>query len=110
MTRNLVDQIRDRLDIAQFVALYTGGLKSTGDGWFIGRCPFHQSDRDPPNKRKFWVDARPGRQLCGCLVPDCQAQAPGGGKPMDVINFYARLKEISNSQAIAELARLTGLR
>ena len=110
MTMNLVDQIRDRLAIAQFVALYTNGLKPTGGGWFIGRCPFHQSDSDPPSKRKFWVDARPGHQVCGCFVPHCQAQAPGGGKPMDVINFYARLKNISNSQAIDELAKRTGLR
>lgn len=29
---------------------------------------------------------------------------------MDVINFYARLKNISNSQAIDELAKRTGLR
>jgi DNA primase len=107
---SLVDQIRAKLELASFVAPYTNGLKPSGDGWFTGRCPFHQSESDPPDKRKFWVDARPGRQLCGCFVPRCQAQAPGGGKPMDIINFYARLKHVSNNQAIRDLAKLAGLR
>jgi hypothetical protein len=107
---NLVEQIRAKVDLASFVAPYTHGLKPTRPGWFIGRCPFHQPESDPSRKRKFWVDARPGRQVCGCFVPRCQAQAPGGGKPMDIINFYARLNQISNAQAITELAKLAGLK
>lgn len=94
----LVTAIRKRLPIAEFVAPYTDGLKPSGKGvWFIGRCPFHQSPTDPPTKRKFWVNTEKG--ICGCFVPRCQA-----GQPMDVINFYARLKGISNSEAIHELA------
>lgn len=107
MDKTLVEQIREQLPIAPFVARYTGGLKSTGRGWYTGRCPFHQSPTDPPNKRKFWVNADKG--ICGCFVPRCQAEQPGS-KPMDVINFYARLEGISNSQAIDELARQLGLR
>jgi DNA primase len=103
----LVDEIKQKLPIAPFVAAYTGGLKSTGQNFLTGRCPFHQLDRQPSAKRKFWVNSAKG--ICGCFVPTCQAQAPGG-KPMDVVNFYARLKGISNSQAIAELAKVCGLK
>lgn len=106
MKQSLIDQIRAKLPIASFVATYTNGLRPTRPGWYIGRCPFHQSPDDPPNKRKFWVDARPGRQICGCFVPRCPAHTP----PMDVINFYARLKGIPNSQAIGELAKELGLK
>lgn len=97
---NLVQQIRAALPIAAFVAPYTNGLKSTGRGWYIGRCPFHQPATDPANKRKFWVNSDKG--ICGCFVPRCLAYRP----PMDVINFYARLKDISNREAIQELANL----
>ncbi len=98
MRPNLIAQIRAAFPIAPFVASYTGGLKRTKDGWFIGRCPFHQPPEDPPNKRKFWVSVDKG--LCGCFVPRCPAHRP----PMDVINFYARLKGISNQEAIRELS------
>lgn len=104
---NLVEQIREKLDIAKFVAPHTNGLKPSGKGFLIGRCPFHQSPDDPPSKRKFWVNVE--KKICGCFVQDCQAQAPGG-KPMDVVNFYARLKGISNNQAIEELAKECGLK
>jgi DNA primase len=104
---SLVTKIRQKLPLAPFVAAYTGGLKPTGQNFFTGRCPFHQTGREPSAKRKFWVNSAKG--ICGCFVPACQAQAPGG-KPMDLINFYARLKGISNTQAIAELAQECGLK
>lgn len=109
MTKSLVEQIKASIPFAPFVARRTNGLKrSSRDGaWYVGRCPFHQSSSDPPGKRKLWVNVERG--LCGCFVPRCQAQAPGG-KPMDLINFYARLKNINNGQAIDELAQLAGLK
>lgn len=95
-----VRQIRQHYKIASFVAPYTNGLKPSGKGrWFIGRCPFHQPDTDPASKRKFWVDTEKG--ICGCFVPRC----PANEKPMDVINFYAALKGLSNREAIEQLAR-----
>jgi len=102
--KSLIDQIKDHFPIAPFVAQYTGGLKPSGKGWFIGRCPFHQPADDPPYKRKFWVNPQLG--VCGCFVPRCQADQP----PMDVVNFYARIKQISNDQAIQELAIQAGLK
>ena len=94
----LIEQIRAAYPIAPFVAPYTGGLKPSGTGWLIGRCPFHQQPDD--KHRQFWVN--PEKGICGCFVPRCQAQQPGG-QPMDVINFYARLKGITNQQAIRQL-------
>ena len=96
---NRITKIRAAFPIAKFVAPYTGGLKSSGNGFFIGRCPFHQSPNDPPKKCKFWVN--PGKGICGCFVPRCQDNRP----PMDVINFYARLKNLSNRAAIRELSK-----
>lgn len=98
-----VESIKEQLPIAPFVAQYTNGLKRSGPGFFIGRCPFHQPITDRPNKRKFWVNTDKG--ICGCFVPRCQAEQPGR-RPMDVINFYARLKGISNAQAIEELLEI----
>jgi len=108
VTPNLIDQIRAALPIAQFVAPHTGGLKPSGRGgvWFTGRCPFHQQPDAPPNKRKFWVNTEKG--VCGCFVPRCPAfcdkRLDPTSKPMDVINFFARLRGLSNSEAVKELA------
>lgn len=107
MTKKIVEQIKERLPIVPFVAQYTNGLKSTGRGWYTGRCPFHQPHTDPPNKRKFWVSEVKG--ICGCFVPRCNSNQPGQ-KPMDVINFYARLHQISNNEAIEILAKQLGLK
>jgi len=96
-----IDDIKTRVPLAPFISRYTNGLKpSGGAGFFIGRCPFHQSASDPPSKRKFWVNERLG--VCGCFVPRCAAQQPNG-KPMDVINFWSRLQDISNNEAIEQL-------
>lgn len=99
-----IEQIKAALPIAPFVAKHTNGLKPTKQGWFVGRCPFHQSPDDPPTKRKLWVNANKG--ICGCFDPACQGDHP----PMDVINFYARLQGISNDQAIEDLAKQLGSR
>lgn len=97
-TSALIQQIRAKFPLAPFVASYTNGLKQSGsNGWFIGRCPFHQPADDPAHKLKFWVNTR--LNLCGCFVPRCAAHHP----PMDVINFYTKVKKITNAQAIKEL-------
>lgn len=51
---SLVEQIREKLDIAKFVAPYTNGLKPSGKNFFTGRCPFHQSPSDPPITERDW--------------------------------------------------------
>lgn len=96
-TPNVIQQIKRAHPIAPHVARYTGGLRpSGGNEWFIGRCPFHQPATDPPNKRKFWVNIKKG--VCGCFVPRCEAH-----QPMDIINFEALRRGISNKEAIDAL-------
>jgi DNA primase len=67
---------------------------STDGRWFAAICPFHD-DHNP----SLWIDAR--RQLCGCNV--C------GMKPMDAVNLYARMHNVSESVAVGELAREVGI-
>lgn len=67
---------------------------STDGRWYSARCPFHDDQRP-----SFWIDAR--RQLCGCQV--C------GMLPMDSINLYARMHNISESLAVTALAQEVGI-
>lgn len=95
-----IQRIKKEFSILEFIQ---NPKPTKPEGWYIARCPFHQQDDDPRCKRKFWIDNRPGRGMCGCFVPRCAEQQPNR-KPMDVINFYARLHNLTNRQAIIELA------
>ena len=68
---------------------YLGEITFTGAHWGVAKCPFHE-DTNP----SFWVDTE--RQLCGCFS-GCTA------KPLDVVNLYARLNNLNNSDAIRYL-------
>ena len=107
----VISQIKAALPIAPFLAPYTGGLKSSGHHFFLGRCPFHQKPDDPPSKRKFWVDSQ--HNICGCFVPRCPAYCnrhdDPQSKPLDIINFWSLFRDIPPQQAIAELAREAGV-
>jgi len=94
-----IEAIKAKHPIARFVAPYCGGLRSSGQRFLKGYCPFCQSARQG-SRYRFWVCIDLG--ICGCHKPACRDQQPGG-KPMDVINFYARVKGISNLEAIREL-------
>jgi len=104
-TRTVVEQIKAEIDFVSFLARYTNGLKPSGKGFFVGRCPFHQPQTDPKGKRKFWVSKR---GICGCFVPRCQEQQPKG-LPMDIINFWARYRDLSNREAIEDLTKMAGI-
>ena len=68
---------------------YSGQKKAAGSRMMI-QCPFHD-DKTP----SFWIDTQRG--LCGCHT--C------GMKPLDVINLFARLNQVSNQEAIRELGK-----
>ena len=68
---------------------YISDITFTGAHWGVAKCPFHE-DTNP----SFWVDTE--RQLCGCFS-GCTA------KPLDVVNLYARLHNLNNSDAIRYL-------
>lgn len=102
-----IEALKKAIPLAPFVASYTAGLKSSGHGFFIGRCPFHNGK----GQRTFWVDSK--HNVCGCFVPDCIAfcnkHLSPTSKPLDIINFYVLYHNVTNQQAIAELARKVSL-
>jgi len=84
---DLIKQIRERHKLQDFLQ----DIRKTGDHFYMGSCPFHQ-DKNP----SFWVDAQ--RQIGNC-------QKCSFPKPLDVINLFSKLYQVSDRQAIATLAR-----
>ena len=65
----------------------------SGAGYMLARCPFH-NDRSPS------LSINVEQQTCKCLA--------GHGctpKPLDVIGVYAKLHNLTNEQAITEMAK-----
>lgn len=75
--------------------LFPQADRTSGDGrWLSCVCPFHD-DKKP----SAWIDTR--RQLFGCQV--C------GFKPMDVINLYARMHNMTDKEAVSAMAKEAGV-
>lgn len=90
ITAHLVDHIKQTLRIEN---LLVDTEQTSHDGrWLRCRCPLHEDDNP-----SFWIDT--ARQICGCF---------GGctNKPLDVVNLYARLYGLTNTEAIYALRRL----
>lgn len=83
-----VDKIKAALKIED---LFSSPLTQTGGRHYVTLCPLHD-DHNP----SMWVDT--DQQICGCYA-GCTT------KPLDIINLYARIHDLSNSEAIRELAR-----
>lgn len=76
-------------------SMFPDAVKTSGDGrWLAARCPFHD-DKKP----SFWIDTR--RQLCGCNA--CMM------KPMDAVNLYARMHNMSDRDAVSAMAQEIGI-
>lgn len=83
-----VEQIREHVSILSFFP----DAQATGSNrWYMAKCPFHQ-DRNP----SMWIDTAKG--ICGCYS-GCTP------KPLDSINFYARVRGLDVKAAIRELAK-----
>lgn len=109
---SLVTEIKKRMPIMGVMRDHVLHIRpARRSGWYVGHCPFHQTNDDRRSKRKFWVSSQ--HNLCGCFVPRCPAycnqREDPSSKPMDVINFYARLHDLPNRAAIFELADRLGL-
>jgi len=90
-----IDLITKVKQSVRIEALFPDAYKTSGDGrWLACKCIFHDD-----NKPSAWIDTR--RQLYGCQV--C------GMKPLDAINLYARMNNMSESMAVTALARTTGV-
>lgn len=81
-----IEQIKNVWKLEEFFphVIKTGGM------WALTQCPLHK-DENP----SFWVDF--DNQLCGCFS-GCN------DKPMDVINLYSRLHQVSLQSAIQEMS------
>lgn len=82
-----VERIKARYRVEDFFP----ERESTGDGWCLALCPFHD-DQNPS------LSINTERQFVSCLA-GCTT------KPLDVINLYARLHDLSNVEAIHVLAK-----
>jgi len=97
-TKNvLVSNIKKLLPIPQLLHTHTE-LFPSGENYLICCCPLHD-DHSP----SMWVNVERG--ICGCFSSTCI----GHEHPMDVINLYAKLSNISNREAIFALAERLGL-
>lgn len=84
--RGVIERIKDTVKLEDVLT----DLVPTSDGFSMTRCPLHE-DHNP----SMWVKGN----LCGCY------SGCAGGRPLDIINLYARIHSITNAQAINELRR-----
>jgi hypothetical protein len=82
-----VEEIKQNVRIESFFS----HLYPSSKGYMLALCPLHD-DHHP----SMWVDTK--NQICGCYA-GCN-----GGKSLDAIDLFARLHQLSNSEAIRELA------
>ncbi|MBQ8032919.1 MAG: hypothetical protein IJ266_03060, partial [Elusimicrobiaceae bacterium] len=92
MKTDLVEQIKDRLDIVEFIRHYVPGLKRAGKT-YKACCPFHQ-EKTP----SFTCSSEKGLFYCfGCQE---------GG---DIIAFLMKIENLSFKEALERLADLAGI-
>lgn len=85
-----VARIKQAYTVTQVFLQCKPGVVLKGHGRYVtSNCPFHQD-----TKNHFWLDQE--LNLFGCFV--CKETG-------DVINLYAKLRGITNQEAIGELAR-----
>jgi hypothetical protein len=82
-----VEKVKQAWRIEQLL----GELFQTGGHHYVTRCPLHD-DGNP----SMWVDLE--KQICGCFA-GCTP------KPLDVINLYARMHGLSNTEAILSMVK-----
>jgi hypothetical protein len=85
---DMIKQIRERVSLLDLIPGATQTSQSRR--WWTALCPFH-NDHHP----SFWIDMQKG--ICGCR--SCKM------KPMDAINYYAKLHGLSNHDAIFQLSK-----
>ncbi len=86
MDQEILQEIREKIDIVEFISNYVE-LKKTGN-YYKGLCPFHQ-ERNP----SFFIS--PQKQIFKCF---------GCNVAGDVITFYMKIEGLSFKEAIKNLA------
>lgn len=88
-----IQEIKQKIDIVEFIAKYLPDLKKRGRHW-TARCPFHQ-EKSP----SFIVS--PELQIYKCF---------GCGKGGDVFNFWQEFEKVDFKESLAELAKIAGVK
>ncbi len=89
----ITDQIKERVDIVEFIREYVPSLKKTGANW-KARCPFHSE-----KTASFMVSQDKGIWHCfGC------------GKGGDIFGFIKEIEGIEFADALRLLARRAGVK
>ena len=92
MKTDIVEQIKDRLDIVEFIRQYVPSLKRAGKT-YKACCPFHQ-EKTP----SFTCSSEKGLFYCfGCQE---------GG---DIVGFLMKIENLSFREAVERLADLAGI-
>lgn len=92
MNNNIVDIIKDKLDIVEFIRQYVPGLKRAGKT-YKACCPFHK-EKTP----SFTCSSEKGLYYCfGCQE---------GG---DIIAFLMKMESLSFNEALEKLADMAGV-
>ena len=92
MNNNIVEQIKDRLDIVEFIRQYVPDLKRAGKT-YKACCPFHK-EKTP----SFTCSSEKGLFYCfGCQE---------GG---DIFAFLMKMENLSFNEALEKLAGLAGV-
>lgn len=92
MNNNIVETIKERLDIVEFIRQYVPHLKRAGKT-YKACCPFHK-EKTP----SFTCDSEKGLFYCF----GCQA----GG---DIFEFLMRMENLSFNEAVRKLADMAGV-
>ena len=92
MNTSVTEQIKDKLDIVEFIRQYVPNLKRAGKT-YKACCPFHK-EKTP----SFTCSSEKGLFYCF----GCQA----GG---DIFDFLMRIENLSFNEALAKLANLAGV-
>ncbi len=90
--KEIIQEIKNRLDIVDVIKTYISNLKKAGKNW-IGLCPFHN-------------DHHPSLHVSTDLgIFKCFSCGEGG----DIIGFVQKIENISFNEAIRILAKKTGI-
>ena len=92
ITKDIIREIKSRVDIVSEVGNYVHSLRRTGKNW-VGLCPFH-NDKNP----SFTVSSEHGSYICFAC-----------GEKGDVFSFIQKIENCTFSEAVVMLGRKVGI-
>ncbi len=92
ITKDIIREIKSRVDIVSEVGNYVHSLRRTGKNW-VGLCPFH-NDKNP----SFTVSSEHGSYICFAC-----------GEKGDVFSFIQKIENCTFTEAVVMLGRKVGI-